>query len=68
MLSQQDIEEQQFLLKESTYTAWLYENYPIGNGDMLLHYLEDGNTRALYLSEHGLDIDSDFYDDKGNVL
>jgi hypothetical protein len=68
MLSQQDIEHQQHLLREDTYTAWLYQNYTINNGDMLLHYLEDSRTRDLYLREHGLDSNSEFTDDKGNVL
>ena len=27
---------------EEEFLAYLYDNYPIGNGDMLLHYLEDG--------------------------
>lgn len=68
MLTQEEIEEQQHYLKESTFTQWIYNNYPVCNGDMLLEYLDNGNTRAVYLAEHGLDDDAEFTDDKGNVL
>ena len=39
---------------ESEFTAWLYMNYPIGNGDALIHYLEDGVTYDIFLQEMGL--------------
>lgn len=39
---------------EDEFTAWLYENRSIGNGDALIHYLEDGVTYEVFLSEMGL--------------
>lgn len=39
---------------ESEYTAWLYMNYTINNGDALIHYLEDGETYDIFLQEMGL--------------
>jgi hypothetical protein len=39
---------------EEEYTAWLYATRSIGNGDALLHYLEDGDTYNLFLDEMGL--------------
>lgn len=43
------------LLTIDSYDKWLYQNYTITNGDMLLSYYEDGNTQAKYLREMGLD-------------
>lgn len=40
---------------EEEFTAWLYENRSIGNGDALIHYLEDGITYDLFLSDMGLE-------------
>lgn len=39
---------------EDEFTAWLYENRSIGNGAALIHYLEDGVTYEVFLSEMGL--------------
>jgi len=39
---------------EEEFTAWLYEHRSIGNGDALLHYLEDGDTYNVFLDEMGL--------------
>ena len=39
---------------EEEFTAWLYENYTINNGDALIHYLEDGESYDIFLSEMGL--------------
>lgn len=39
---------------ESEYTAWLYMNYPIYNGDALVHYLEDTTVYDIFLNEMGL--------------
>jgi hypothetical protein len=55
---QQQIEHQQYLLNEEAYTKWLYDNYFIGNGDMLVRLLEDADVALTYLAEHGLPLDS----------
>lgn len=39
---------------EEEYTAWLYATRSIGNGDALLHYLEDGDTYNKFLTDMGL--------------
>lgn len=39
---------------EEEFTAWLYENYTINNGDALIHYLEDGVSYDIFLQEFGL--------------
>lgn len=39
---------------EEEFTAWLYNNRIINNGDALIHYLEDGYTYQLFLDELGL--------------
>ncbi|NDB59195.1 hypothetical protein EB001_12185 [bacterium] len=37
---------------EEEFLAWLYDNYNIGNGDMLLHYLEDGGYFEDWFKDH----------------
>lgn len=39
---------------EQEFIDWLYENHPIGNGDMLLSYMEDGISYETFLEENGL--------------
>jgi len=41
------------------FNEWLYENYMIGNGTMLLNYYEDGDIQARFLDEAGLDEDTE---------
>jgi len=41
------------------FNDWLYENYMIGNGTMLLNYYEDGDIQARFLDEAGLDEDTE---------
>lgn len=36
------------------FNEWLYQNYMIGNGHMLLNYYEDGDIQAQFLDEMGL--------------
>ena len=55
--------EDQDLLRESSFIEWLYKNYSIGNGDMLISYLENGHTFDTYLKEHGLSPDSELTKD-----
>jgi hypothetical protein len=40
---------------EDEFTAWLYANVSIPNGDVLIQYLEDGYTYDAFLSEMGLE-------------
>lgn len=39
---------------EDEFTQWLYQQYPINNGDALIHYLEDGVSYDIFLAEMGL--------------
>lgn len=39
---------------EQEFIDWLYENHPIGNGDMLLNLMEDGDMYLTFLQENGL--------------
>jgi hypothetical protein len=39
---------------ETEFTAWLFANYAIYNGDALIAYLEDGVTYETFLAETGL--------------
>ena len=29
---------------ENRFIDWIYDNYPIGNGDMLIHQMEDSSN------------------------
>ena len=29
---------------ENRFIDWIYDNYPIGNGDMLIHQMEDSDN------------------------
>jgi hypothetical protein len=42
---------------EEEFIAWLYTQHPIGNGDMLIHYMEDGVSYDNFLQELGLEDD-----------
>lgn len=44
---------------EDKYTAWLYENYSIGNGDMLIRLLEDMTVFDKFLSDNDLPPDTE---------
>ena len=37
---------------EEEFLAYLYDNFNIGNGDMLLHYLEDGGYFEDWFKDH----------------
>jgi hypothetical protein len=54
MSTQEELEEMDYLLSVEAYDKWLYANYPIYNGDMLLSLYESGDVEAKYLREHGL--------------
>jgi hypothetical protein len=41
------------------FNDWLYKNYMIGNGHMLVNLLEDGDIQARFLDEAGLDEDTE---------
>lgn len=47
-------QELDYLLSAKGYDDWLYKNYTITNGDMLLSYYESGDVQLKYLREHGL--------------
>lgn len=51
--------EQQYKSSVESFNAWLYENYPIGNGDTLLTLQEDGGVVIRYLVEMKLPIDTE---------
>jgi len=53
------ITEQQYLSTEEAFTAWLYENYSIGNGHTLVRLQEDGDIAVKYLNDMGLPIDTE---------
>jgi len=40
------------------FNDWLYENYMIGNGHMLLNLVENTEVQARFLDEAGLDEDT----------
>lgn len=37
---------------EEEFLAYLYDNFNIGNGDMLLHYMEDGGYFEDWFKDH----------------
>lgn len=39
---------------EDEFIAWLYTQYPIGNDEMLIHYMEDGVSYDNFLQANGL--------------
>lgn len=40
---------------EQEFIEWLYANKKIYNGDMLISYLEDGESYYTFLQETGLE-------------
>jgi hypothetical protein len=42
---------------EDEFIAWLYTQHPIGNGDMLIRYMEDGVSYDDFLQAHDLQDD-----------
>lgn len=54
--------ELEYLCSQEAFDKWLYENYPINNGDMLLALYEDGDVLQKYIDDMGLpqDIDLEF--------
>ena len=42
---------------EEEFIEWLYANKKIYNGDMLISYLEDGESYYQFLMETGLEDD-----------
>jgi hypothetical protein len=51
--------EQEYLSSMESYRVWLYDNYPINNGDMLLQLEESAVAQIRYLQEHNLPIDTE---------
>lgn len=41
------------------FNDWLYKNYPIGNGDMLLDLLENPVIQEEFLRENNLPLDTE---------
>lgn len=46
------------LLTQESFDKWLYENFFICNGDMLIELYEDMTNVENYLSDMGLPVDS----------
>lgn len=42
--------------KSQGFIDWVYQNRPIGNGDMLIEALENTNLQEAYIKEAGLPI------------
>lgn len=45
--------------KSQGFTDWIYQNMPIGNGDMLIEALENGDLQEAYIKEAGLPLDTE---------
>lgn len=45
--------------KSQGFVDWIYQNRPIGNGDMLIEALENTNLQAAYIKEAGLPTDTE---------
>ena len=41
------------------FSAWLYDNYAIGNGDMLLSLAENTSVQEIFLREHNLPLETE---------
>jgi len=41
------------------FNDWLYENYFIGNGEMLINLMENPAIQTEFLNEHGLPEDTE---------
>lgn len=41
------------------FNDYIYENYAVGNGDMLINIIEDGNALANFLEMKGLPPDTE---------
>ena len=41
------------------FSAWLYESYAIGNGDMLLSFAENTSVQEIFLREHNLPLETE---------
>lgn len=54
--------ELEYLCSQEAFERWLYDNYPINNGDMLIKLHEDGDVLQRYIDDMGLpqDIDLEF--------
>lgn len=53
------ITQQQALSTMEAFTAWLYDNYAIGNGHALTRLQEDASVLIKYLKEHHLPSDTE---------
>jgi len=51
--------DEEYFRSLEMFNDWLYENYMIGNGHMLVNLLEDGDVQARFLDEAGLDEDTE---------
>lgn len=45
--------------KSQGFIDWVYQNKPIGNGDMLIEALEDTTLQDAYIKEAGLPLDTE---------
>lgn len=54
--------ELEYLCSQEAFNKWLYANYQINNGDMLLKLYENGDVLQKYIDDMGLpqDIDLEF--------
>ena len=59
MNTQAELEHIAYLSTAESFNAWLYENYAIGNGDMLLGLTENTNVQEIFLREHNLPLETE---------
>ena len=50
------------LATTENFREWLYKNYPIGNGQMLVELEEDMNVLEQYLDDMNLPADTELED------
>ena len=50
------------LATSEKFREWLYKNYPIGNGKMLVGFEEDMNVLEQYLDDMNLPADTELDD------
>jgi hypothetical protein len=49
--------ELEYLCSQESFDKWLYENYSINNGDMLIALYEDTSVSDKYIKDKGLPAD-----------
>lgn len=44
--------------KSQGFIDWIYQNQPIGNGDMLIEAIENTELQSAYIRDAGLPVDT----------